>query len=133
MTSCPLPWPSITSTTTSSTCRGSCSSTASASSASASRSAGSSRPAARSLNVRTLVAQVAPTESTAPVPGEEGDMATMSLATEPGRVMGTVYYMAPEQVRGTWQEIGPWTDLYALGCLAVHLVSGAPPSSICGT
>jgi len=40
---------------------------------------------------------------------------------------GTHAYMAPEQVRGAEAEQGPWTDLYALGCLAWELTTGAPP------
>ncbi|MCB9688656.1 MAG: protein kinase [Alphaproteobacteria bacterium] len=42
-------------------------------------------------------------------------------------VAGTPQYMAPEQFRGDSRDYGPWTDLYALGCLVVHLVTGAPP------
>jgi serine/threonine protein kinase/tetratricopeptide (TPR) repeat protein len=33
-------------------------------------------------------------------------------------LQGTPYYMAPEQVEGRWRDQGPWTDLYAVGCLA---------------
>lgn len=40
---------------------------------------------------------------------------------------GTPYYMAPEQLRGKWRRYGPWTDLYALGCITWRLVSGTPP------
>lgn len=40
---------------------------------------------------------------------------------------GSPHYMAPEQIRGDWSAQGPWTDLYALGCLAYQLVSGRPP------
>ena len=40
---------------------------------------------------------------------------------------GTPDYMAPEQLYGTWREQGPWTDLYALGCLAWELVTGRTP------
>ena len=40
---------------------------------------------------------------------------------------GTPSYMAPEQFVGTWREVGPWTDLYALGCLGWALAHGAPP------
>jgi hypothetical protein len=35
--------------------------------------------------------------------------------------------MAPEQFTGHWRTFGPWTDLYALGCLAWHLLCGFPP------
>lgn len=42
-------------------------------------------------------------------------------------VWGTPAYMAPEQIKGLWREYGPWTDLYALGCMAYELVAGKPP------
>ncbi|MES2643991.1 MAG: protein kinase [Myxococcota bacterium] len=42
-------------------------------------------------------------------------------------VTGTPAYMAPEQFRREWRDYGPWTDLYALGCLAWRLASGDPP------
>ena len=42
-------------------------------------------------------------------------------------ISGTPLYMAPEQFRG--HGVGPWTDLYAVGCLAVALVQGRPPYS----
>ena len=40
---------------------------------------------------------------------------------------GTPLYMAPEQLHGRWREFGPWTDLYAVGCIAWELVCGRPP------
>lgn len=40
------------------------------------------------------------------------------------RLQGTPYYMAPEQIKGLWREQGPWTDLYALGCMLYRLVTG---------
>jgi serine/threonine protein kinase/tetratricopeptide (TPR) repeat protein len=42
---------------------------------------------------------------------------------------GTPRYMAPEQFTGRGRDIGPWTDLYALGCIAFQLVSGSAPFS----
>ena len=42
-------------------------------------------------------------------------------------VSGTPKYMAPEQVSGRHREQGPWTDLYALGCLTWYLTTGEPP------
>ncbi|MEZ4435246.1 MAG: tetratricopeptide repeat protein [bacterium] len=41
--------------------------------------------------------------------------------------LGTPNFMAPEQVAGDWRALGPWTDLYALGCLAYTLVTGSAP------
>lgn len=40
---------------------------------------------------------------------------------------GTLHFMAPEQCRGLWRDQGPWTDLYALGCVAYQLATGRPP------
>ena len=40
---------------------------------------------------------------------------------------GTPSYMAPEQFDGRWRDFGPWTDLYALGCLLWSLVCGSAP------
>jgi len=42
-------------------------------------------------------------------------------------VVGTVGYMSPEQLRGQDERFGPWTDLYALGCVAWSLCTGGPP------
>lgn len=43
------------------------------------------------------------------------------------RVMGTLDYMAPEQLRG--KDIGPWTDLYALGLVLLTMLAGRPAFS----
>ncbi|MFN3197699.1 MAG: protein kinase domain-containing protein, partial [Bradymonadia bacterium] len=40
---------------------------------------------------------------------------------------GTPHYMSPEQLKGHWRSYGPWTDLYALGCMAFELATGRPP------
>lgn len=46
------------------------------------------------------------------------------------RVYGSPGFMAPEQILGRWRDFGPWTDLYAVGCLAWSLVTGAPPFGV---
>ena len=40
---------------------------------------------------------------------------------------GTPAYMAPEQIHGDQNNQGPWTDLYAVGCLAYQLATGQTP------
>jgi eukaryotic-like serine/threonine-protein kinase len=49
----------------------------------------------------------------------------LERTTQPGTVMGTLRYMAPEQLRG--DEVGPRTDLYGLGAVLHEALMGRPP------
>jgi serine/threonine protein kinase len=51
--------------------------------------------------------------------------APVKAITETGTTVGTPGYMAPEQAMGG--EVGPETDLYALGVMAYELLAGRPP------
>ena len=61
----------------------------------------------------------APTEDSAALPSEGG--------TVYGAVVGTPAYMAPEQAAGALDRIDERTDVFALGALLHHVLSGAPP------
>jgi protein kinase-like protein len=59
---------------------------------------------------------------------EETQASTMLTAE--GTTIGTPTYMAPEQALA--EEIGPWTDMYAVGVIAYEMLAGKPPFSTSG-
>ncbi len=54
-----------------------------------------------------------------------GDEETASLLTEAGRILGTVGYMSPEQIRG--EPPAAASDLWALGCVLFECLAGRRP------
>ncbi len=50
-----------------------------------------------------------------------------SGVTLTGQLVGSPNYAAPEQVSGRDKDVGVTTDLYALGALLYHLLTGRPP------
>ena len=58
-----------------------------------------------------------------PLPGS--DAATMAPITEAGLVLGTVGYMAPEQVRG--ERSDHRADIFSLGCIVHEMLTGRRP------
>ena len=48
-----------------------------------------------------------------------------SVLTRPGQALGSMDYMAPEQIRG--EEVTARSDVYALGCVMIECLTGKPP------
>jgi serine/threonine protein kinase len=54
-------------------------------------------------------------------PGESAERVTSTAGA------GTPYYMSPEQLHARWRDFGPWTDIYAFGCMVFEIICGERP------
>ncbi len=81
------------------------------------------RPDTRDLRLRPDAATTTVLHSERHVAADDAS----PLVTMEGDVVGTPAYMPPEQARGHIEELSPAADVYALGAILYHLLSGHMP------
>jgi len=63
----------------------------------------------------------------------DSDVATTTMGTEVGHIVGTLQYMSPEQCAADAQGIDIRSDVYSLGVVLYELLCGQPPYDVSGS
>jgi WD40 repeat protein len=61
-----------------------------------------------------------------------GAVPLTTIHTAQGQIVGTLTHMAPEQLEGDPDAVGPAADVYALGVIAFELLTGCLPHEVAG-
>ncbi|MCA8973398.1 MAG: protein kinase, partial [Planctomycetes bacterium] len=81
--------------------------------------------------------RVQPEAAVSKVVGARAQKATETpeeaLVTMDGAILGTPWYMPPEQAAGRIDEVGPPADVYSVGAMLYELLAGLPPYGRAGT
>jgi eukaryotic-like serine/threonine-protein kinase len=56
-----------------------------------------------------------------------GGTSSNAQSTQAGQLLGTPAYMSPEQAAGQWDQLGPPSDIFALGSILYAILTGRPP------
>ncbi|MEQ8763630.1 MAG: bifunctional serine/threonine-protein kinase/formylglycine-generating enzyme family protein [Planctomycetota bacterium] len=80
-------------------------------------------------DMRLVVEEAPPTQSMIRTlrTGSQSDDSMMTLCTADGAIIGTPSYISPEQARGDSANVGPHSDVYAVGALLYELLTGFHP------
>jgi serine/threonine protein kinase len=81
-------------------------------------------PAAKLLDFGLAKARVPPL-GTPPLPDSIGPTRVPGPITAEGAILGTIQYMAPEQIEG--READARSDIWAFGCVLYEMLTGVPP------
>src|SRR6185503_1393449 len=94
------------------------------------------RPHITDFGLATKVESGSDWSEESPLPADDSDAHASRVAihsstlTLPDRIVGSPNYMPPEQARSRGSTIGPPSDVYSLGAILFHLLTGRDRKSV---